>query len=1223
MASVDSNKARDQDAGRDVWTVRASRPPWVHIGFLAVILASPALAQELRFTHLTVDEGLADNTVYSMAQDATGFLWFGTRDGLCRYDGYSFKIYKHEPRNRNSLSSSNAGNVFIDREGIIWIGAWGGGLNRLDPATDEITRFRHDPSDSRSISSDKVQSIFEDQAGRLWIGTAEGGLNLLDRIRGTFTRFQHDPSNPRTLGNNRIWAITQDESGRLFIGTDQGLELFDAGRGEFRHFRLNPPDPLHPLKARLDQVRALYYSRSGVLWVGTRAGIHRFNPSTGATVRYVRGGNGLSDDQINSILEDGSGKIWLGTKEGGLNVLDPERGVVRHFMFDPLNPEGIANDDVRALLRDKSGLIWLCSAGGGVATVNPARHGFVFYTTRPHNPRSLSNPQVKSILEDRNGTLWIATQNGLNQIAATARKGGSEDFTVFPTDPAGGVNPISGVVNSVYEDRRGFLWMGLGGSGVLRYERPQGKLVQYKPRLDRPDGLDQQSIFCFLEDKNGRLWAGGAGGRLYQFDKKENSFLLYRRGRTSTEILNGKNVISLVQDRAGAIWAGTYTGGLFRFEPDKDDWKHFVHDPEDSRTISDDDIRSIYEDSRGRLWVGTFLGGLNCLDRETGQFRHYGQQEGLPEDSALNILEDSRGHLWISTRKYVVEMSLESSGRPVFHTFDKSDWRGTMEFSDRTAFRNSDGEMFFGGTNGVVAFHPDRIERNSFVPPVVMTGFLLFNKPVPVTRETGAILPVAPHLARSINLTYRQSVFSLEFAALNYQQPGRNQYAYRMEGFDPDWTYTPATRRFATYTNLDPGTYEFHFKGSNNDGLWNEPGTVVRITITPPWWKTRWAYSLYALFMFTSGPSLYFWRVRQLRKRQRELEIQVAERTLEAFRQKGEIEAQAKELKASNLKLIELDGFKQNLMGMIVHDLKNPLGLILHAVETQPASPRAALIGHSARQMLTMVLNLLDIQRFEDTRVTIERKDSGLSDVVKEAIERVLFLSDRKNISIFNEIPATVEVLVDSEMMVRVFVNLLSNAVKYSPNNARVTVSCSPPVPGGTTKAAEGYVRVEVRDEGEGIPSDKLMSVFDKFSQVKARDSGQVRSTGIGLTFCKLAVEAHGGEIGVESKEGSGTVFWFTMPACRVRPAEMGVAGRAATRRQTRPSLNDDEKSQLVPFVKQLETMEIYQFSELRAVLRHPDFPGSEQIEIWKGLLEDAMEAENEELFRELLSPWR
>jgi signal transduction histidine kinase/ligand-binding sensor domain-containing protein/CheY-like chemotaxis protein len=1158
--------------------------------------------RQIKFDRISVEQGLSQSSINCILQDRQGFLWFGTQDGLNKYDGYGFAVYKHDPLDSSSLSDNYIRSIFEDRAGTLWIGTFSGGLNKFDRAQERFTRFVHDPKNPHSLSHNNVQTIFESHAGStalagtLWIGT-EGGLNRLDRPdsslkktngkSGQFTRFVNDPNDPHSLSDNDVFAICEDRSGSkalsgtLWIGTyNGGLNRFDPdSSGKSGQFTRFVNDPRNPHSLSDNRIRSLYADHlAGTLWIGTAGGgLNRFDSATEQFTHFVHDPNNpysLSDNAVRSLYEDDAGTLWIGTMGGGLNrlVLSPasgsgegsdrpdsplkkingQSGQFTHFVNDPKNPYSLSHDRVLAIHQDRSGTLWI-GTNGGLNKFDRHQTQFAHFANDPNNANSLSNNNVWSICEDRagskalSGTFWIGTDGGLNRFDlpdASSKKFNerSGQFTRFVHDPKNPHSLSHDRVWSIYEDHLGTLWIGTYGGGLNRLDRDRGQFTRFVHDPTDPHSISHNNVWSIYEfrqalpspqgmGRDGTLWIGTGGGGLNKLvlspadggvnssegsDRSQEQFTRFVHDPNNPHSLSDNYVRTIYEDNAGTLWIGTYSGGLNRFDRAAEQFVRFVHDPENPHSLSHNAIRAIYEDRSGTLWIGTAGGGLNKLvlspassggegsDRATptgvaGRFTHYTEKDGLPNNVVYGILEDDHGHLWLSTNKGLSRFDPQTE---TFKNYDAADGLQSHEFNGGAYCKSRRGEMFFGGINGFNVFHPDSIKNNPYVPPVVITTFKRYD----IDDDKGlAIEEKGINERQKIELSYKDDILSFEFAALSYRNSFKNQYAYKLEGFNENWIQL-GVKRDVTFTNLDPGEYTLRVKGSNNDGVWNEAGTSLQITITPPWWKTWWAYSLYVLVF--AGAIFGYIRYKT--------------------------QAQAKELareRQVNERLRQVDKLKDEFLANTSHELRTPLNGIIGITESlldgvagklpETAEANLSLVVASGKRLANLVNDILDFSKLKRRDLALQKTPIDirvLTDLVLKFSEPLLA---GKKMALKNEIPKDIPpVEGDENRLQQILHNLVDNAIKFTESGA-VTVSAA---------QNDGMVEVAVSDTGIGIPQDKFASIFQSFEQVEASDSRKYGGAGLGLAITRQLVELHGGKIRVESQAGKGSTFTFSLP---------------------------------------------------------------------------------------------
>jgi ligand-binding sensor domain-containing protein/signal transduction histidine kinase len=834
--------------------------------------ARPVVAQQAAFTHITTEEGLTDQRVDALVQDRAGFMWFGTANGLNRYDGYSVVSYRNDPSDPADLSDNYVLELYEDRSGMLWV-ATGSGLNAFDRGLERFTAYRHDPANPRSLSSNFVTAIYEDRSGGLWVGTL-AGLNRLDRSSGTFTVYRHDRAEPRSLSSDNVRAITEDRSGAVWIGTLGGLNRFDRATGRFTVFRHNPGDPR---SLSHDTVWDIVEDRSGRLWVGTDGGgLNLFDPATGGFTHYRHDPNNphsLSHDRIACFFEGADGALWIGTFGGGLSVLDARRQHFTRYRHDATSSASLSSDYVTDIAADRSGLIWIGTLDSGVNLHDPRRSAFAIYRHEPQAAVSLASRYVSTAVEDRDGSLWVGTQDrGLDRI--DRRSGLVVHYPPDANNPRRLGHPW---IAALEPDSSGTLWVGTYGGGLYHLDPARDRFTAYRHDPANPRSLSYDVITDVHMDRSGILWIGTAGAGLNRLDPGSGAFTHYRHDPANRQSLSDDWVWAIAEDPRGSLWIGTRGGGVTRLEPSTGHITRYRQDPKDSTSLSHDSVLSLHVDRSGVLWVGT-LGGLNRFEAAHGTFIHYRERDGLASDRIVSILEDggtddpAAGNLWIATGRGLSKLDQD---RKTFHfygtahglPFSGYNWRG------HTTRR---GELLMSSIHGLIVFDPDAVVDDKEVPPIVLTTFLLANKPVRIGENSP--LNRAIDETSSIALSYADRVVSFGFAALNYRAPRQTRYRYRLEGFDHDWVEVDSTQRLVTYTNLAPRTYVFRVTAANADGVWNETGRAIALVVRPPWWATWWFRGLALALIAACMLGVYRWRVSSHRRQRRDLEAEIFER---------------------------------------------------------------------------------------------------------------------------------------------------------------------------------------------------------------------------------------------------------------------------------------------------------------------------------------------------------
>lgn len=791
-------------------------------------LSAQTSRDDLRFSHYTDAHGLSQNTVLCALQDRRGFMWFGTQDGLNRFDGYSFRVFKHDPDNANSLSENWIWSIYEDRRGYLWIATFGGGANRFDPQTETFTVYRHAAQDSLSLSHDTVWAFAEDAQGALYIAT-NNGLNRFHAESETFSYFS-----PPTAKNNVFNTIAAEEN-TFWLSTPEAVYAFDAATQQF-----TPLLTAQELQANLSR-GALARAANGDMWLGTDQGLAQFDPRTRRLQRFAHEAqsrnSSLPHNIVTSIHVDRNNNIWVGTREG-LALRRAETAAFQIFRHDPLERYSLTHSFIFSIYAARTGEVWI-GTRSGLNRCDPEQRKFHHYRAAPNVAHTLSHSNVLPIFASQRepNVLWLGTNNGLNHLDLVT--GEYQHFFQQPTNEAQG--PAGNYILSLLEDRRGDLWVGTRGSGLSRMRRAsKGKpqFTHFRHEAQVATTLGSNTIHSIYEDRSGDIWIGTGGGGLNKFEAARGAFKRYEASEASG--LRDAFVYAMLEDATGAFWLGTSSGGLHRFDRANETFTQYAHAPNDARSLSNNRVLCLFESARdSSLWIGT-AAGLNRLRREGAhiRFQQFRERDGLPNEVIYGILEDEAGRLWVSTNRGLCRLHFEN-GKLVVRAFTVDDGLQSNEFNQNAYHRGPSGDMFFGGINGFNAFHPDSVRDDARPPRVAITDFKILNQ---------SLAPALLHRQAPLALSHNELVFSIEFAALNFTLPEKNQYAYMMEGFDAGWIHS-GSRRFVTYTNLDAGAYTFHVKASNHDGVWNEHGAALKLVIAPPPWRTWWAYALYAAFV--------------------------------------------------------------------------------------------------------------------------------------------------------------------------------------------------------------------------------------------------------------------------------------------------------------------------------------------------------------------------------------
>jgi ligand-binding sensor domain-containing protein/signal transduction histidine kinase len=1094
---------------------------------LFLFLGSSLLTAQIggaKFERITGTSGLSLSTIRSILQDQTGFLWFGTDDGLNRYDGYSFKIYKRQPHDSNSLSHSMIWCLWEDRNEVLWIGTEMG-LNSLDPKKERFQRYLNETGQTNNLSHNSVRALCEDPSGDIWVGT-NNGLNRLNQKTGEFEQFFTTFADKTSLSDNRIRSLFVDSDGTLWIGTFHGLNRLDRETNSFVRYYPNPGDT--PEQGR-NRVRSMVQDQNGILWVGTNAGLHAFDPRADAFVppASILGEEySLCGESIRVLLVDQAGDLWIGTTNG-LSSYDREIGAFICHQFEALDPYSISSNQIRSIYQDRGGTVWIGTYMGWLNKFDYKRTKFVHFHKDNVYPARINHNEIKAFYEDDHGKIWIGTNGGgLNVFDREKR-----DYSYYLTQTNDPNSLSSNRVYAITGGRSGSIWIGTNGGGlekVIFSPSPQRKIVGFKNYRHKPEDsttLSSDRIRCIIEGHDGFLWIGTFDNGVNRFNTRTETFTQYANDPENPQSLSNDTVQALYEDSQKILWVAT-RNGLNRFHPENSSFTAYQADLDDENSISDNSVLSIHEDGAGVLWIGTH-GGLNKFDRDKKIFDHYHEEDGLPNDVIYGILEDRQGNLWLSTNKGVVKFDPQTE---TIKSYDTKDGLQSEEFTIGAHYKSPEGEMFFGGNEGFNAFYPEKIIDNPHIPPVVITNFQLFNVSVGIHEDNRWPLEQSITYSKSIKLGHRENSISFEFAALDFSAPEKNQYAYILEGFETEWNY-PQDRRFAAYTNLPHGRYILRVKGANDNGVWNEEGTALSITVVPPFWK-RLGFQLFLGFFLLGSVLLgYKIRITAMKRQQQKLEKQVAERT--------------EELKETQAQLIQSAKMASlgDLVAGIVHEFNTPMGALnsstdvsmrglnkildgldgfntLEELKENEEMQRAVSVlrenlltsGDARERLGTIITRLKQFARMDS--LTLQECDvnrgieSTLSVLHQEMEGRIHVVKE------FGELP---EIKCYPGELNQVFLNLIRNAVQAIEGDGIITIR---------TWSSDTQVFIEIKDTGRGIEPERLKDLFElSFSRSQSRVK-----LGLGLAISYQVVSRHNGEIQVQSQRGKGSKFTIILP---------------------------------------------------------------------------------------------
>ncbi|MEM8930458.1 MAG: two-component regulator propeller domain-containing protein [Acidobacteriota bacterium] len=1054
---------------------------------LTVAAIASAQPRAIRFDHLGPRDGLTQGTVHDVLQDGTGFLWIGTGDGLLRFDGLDFEVYRHDPVDGASLPHDRLTALALDHQNGLWVGTWLGGLARLDLATGDIVRHSPDPTSDLGPSSGQIRDLAIGSDGTVWVATADRGIDRYDPSTGHFTHYRHDPDARTGPSAQRVNVLHAGSSGTLWAGTRQGIDRYDPATDRFVHW---PSDDGHPLDAR-----SLFESRSGALWVGTPNGLVRFDPSTRQVERFhadAQSPEALAHGYVRALLEDQDGRLWIGTDGGLCRHIEAARFSCHRK--EPTDPGSLADDRVTSLYQDHGGVLWV-GTQQGLDHWDPRSWSFSPY--RGGTPHGLRGQNVMAFAEAPSGAIWIGTLDaGLELFDRD-----DASFRDVPNE----LLPSQRVTALAYRDDG--LWIGTMRGGLTRLVLDDRIPVPFAAsdvtsfRADnRPGDLPVDDIVTLFVDRDDELWIGTWGGGLARFESTRETFEHYRFADGDATSLPSDRVTAISQANDGGLWVGTDSAGLARLDRSTNRFLRLRRPADEPGSLARDSIQALHVDAVGTLWVGTQGGGLDRLDHvdlETGMgaWTNFSEADGLPNKQIWGIESDDKGRLWLATNRGLARFdpTIEE-----FVAFDASHGLQADEFNLGAHFKTSSGELFFGGTAGFNAFYPYRLERNETPPAVVLTSIEIPGRPIvhgPAHRQS--------HLV----LGHRDDMVSFEFAALDFSAPEKNRYAYQLTGFQ-DTPLDLGHRRRVTFTNLDPGTYELRVMAANKDGVWNLDGARLKLIVEPPPWRSQAALLAYAV-AFALLATAYFRHQRE-KDRQREDLRRAKEAAEAASRAKG------------------------HFLAAMSHEIRTPLngviGMTSLLLETAGGNSRQRhhleSIRTSSDALVTVIRDILDFSKIESEVLDLDHEPFDLRAIVEDALDEAARTAVHKDLDLAYSIDESVpEHLVgDAGRLRQILDHLLSNGVKFT-DRGEVTVDVSADSIVGTT---DTLLRFAVADSGIGIARDRIEPMLEPFTQAESTSTRRYGGTGLGLAICRRLVGALGGELDAESHLGEGSTFYFS-----------------------------------------------------------------------------------------------
>ncbi len=1060
--------------------------------FSSLAIALPSTSDkstpQIFFKHILPTQVASIGYISSIAQDTQGFMWFGGANGLARYDGYDLIIFRHDDEDPNSISHSYINRIAMARDGSLWV-ATRNGLNMFDSRTRSFTHFAISPD----ASTNDVTWVHEDRKGGLWLGT-RGGLFSFDRVKGVAKKIVDKTHAVSDENSQLVWSVVDDQDGSIWVAYQTyGISRYDPATGQFEHFMR---DPSLPNAHGFNDTRRLYIDRENTLMAATYGdGLYQFDRTRRQFIK-INHDSTEKGATVWSMLLDQENNLWVG--DGSHVHFRPAQtdSFYRYFYSD-LDPISPGNYVVNDIFEDRAGDIWLGYFPSGVDVVDRQASVFKNYGFSSTNANSITDGGVSSVVEDATGNWWVGTGYGLNYFNRQTNQ-----VTRFTYDSANPTGLSGSTILSIAKSAQDNLWLGIWSGGLNLLNTRTQEFKHYFPDANNPHSLRGREVWSVIEDHQHDVWLATEEG-LNKFSPDTQRFDYFL---PSPEQLDGDKVLYsrvVYEDSLHNLWLGGIRG-LFLFDRATKKFTRYKHDATDINSLRADFVLAVYEDRRGNLWVGTDGGGLNLFDRSTGKFTAFTMKDGLADNVVGGITEDSKGNLWLGTQKGITWFEPEKNS---FRNFDKHHGLADNLFNRNAALVTSQGEILMGHSKGFTLFKADELKSNTYAPNVVITNLTVANKPI-VVNDADSPLSHSIEATSSLTLSHKAAVFSLEFAALSFHHVEDNQYAYRLLGFEDNWNYV-GTKRSATYTNLNPGTYVFEVKGSNNDGVWSPYPASLQIIITPPFWRTVWAYALYVAVLF----GLIYWFVHV---------------------QRLKLSFQTEKLQQERIivkRLTQIDQLKDEFLANTSHELRTPLSGIIGLAESLregvagEVSPKMkyhlSLIVDSGKRLVGLVNDILDFSQLKNKGITLHKKNVDIKVLVDIVLTLYRPLIANKAVTFANSIPLGLpSALADEDRVLQILHNLIGNAIKFTDRGSINVSAC----------VKNDFLLIEVSDTGAGIPSERLVDIFESFNQFDGSSERAQGGAGLGLSVTKQLVELHGGSIEVKSVLGMGSNFSFTLP---------------------------------------------------------------------------------------------
>lgn len=1082
------------------------------------LLLSQAASANVQFHPISPEHGFTLNTVTTITQDKQGHIWLGSQDGAYQFDGHRFKSFRHNPDDPYSISTVHISASLTDSKGVLWLGGFSSAVNRFDATTNQFKVFAlKEQLDVRSLTY-RVLALAEGSQDIIWVGT-NNGLFSLHRDSGETRHYINNPDKGLSskVGSNVISVLHYDANNTLWIGTQgSGLYRLNSDTGQIIETELT----LSPHGIRDDlYINTIAEGSNAVIWLGTRRGLIKYDTQSQKTQHYTHSEqdpHSISNNHVNHLLLDSRGQLWIGTITG-LSLLKPNSKQFTSFYKDPFNNKSLSSDYVLHLFEDNAKSIWIGTKTGGLVRFDGNAPQIEHFKPLQGGVDGLSGTYAYAIYEDTDKMMWFGTNEG----GLTRFNPKTQRYTHFHHNPNDDTSLSSQDVRDIVQTSDGSLWIATNTGGICRFIRPTQTFNCYLHDPDNPNSLAHNSVLALHPDANGDLWIATRGAGLDRFNPTTQTFSHYQHDPSDPNSLSSNIVWSLEIDHYNVLWVGTADGGLNQFDRLTEQFRHYRHNENDPSSIAMGSIMVLFADSQNHLWISTQNYGLDMLDSQRQRFTHFTTDNGLSSDTIYGILEEKEDVYWVSSNSGLSRLDLNNMR---FDHYDSIDGLQGDEYNAKAAFRTTDGKLYFGGVNGINAFYPERVKRTARFSPVVLGEFRLFNQLIEKrshinqhhTNSLSLTLDKTINFTDSITLSHKDSLFSFDFAALEYIRPDKINYRYKLEGWDKQWIHTDASTRRATYTNIPDGRYRFTVQASNYLGQWSDTSSQqIDIHILPPPWKTVWAYLGYLLVISFVAAIVWLWISEKNRAKNKAVEL---EKSIEL-----------------STKLKQIDKLKDEFLANTSHELRTPLNGIIGLSEllldglgrkpTEDEKQYLQLIIHSGKRLAHLVNDILDYSKLNSKSLELHLSAVNLYAVTEMVLAISKPMIGNKKLQLINLVdPELALVKADENRLQQILHNLVGNAIKFTDSGFVEILA----------QVFQQYVIVKVKDSGIGMKKEQQKRIFDYFEQIDSSAEKNYAGTGLGLAITKKLVHLHGYDLEVDSEEGKGSTFTFRLPIANV-----------------------------------------------------------------------------------------